>query len=773
MKRVIILLLVFSTHCMMAQGLVWTGNANTADFFDENNWIDTSTNAIPPSGTLSAGNPITTDLTITDASESIVANGIIQLSNANLSIENSEVSATAIQGGELHLNYDTYVTLTDATPVTNTAIHLNSPIAWLKFSSLSPDEIEGSLIDQMDVNGVDAAYQTNLRLDNYYLDGSIIRSIADTDKPLEVFTDENLNGNTALIGVDVIWSSQSDFNSQPIPNGLNNQISSFVLKKGYMATFAVNEDGTGKSKNYIASEEDLVINEIPNFLNNQISFIRVLPWNWVTKKGRGGGGTSAMLDNTWFYHWNNNMNSTLPLEYAPMSWGANGANSDAAIQNYLTKYKSTHVLAFNESDNCNDQSGQFNDLCQVPVAVNIYENLMKTGMRLVSPNGRENAPFGWLLDFYNLANQNDIRIDVIGVHWYDWGSNPQNSPNANPQAIFNRFVNYLEDVHELYNLPIWITEFNANPNRTNQVNYEFMQLALPYLESLDYVERYAWFEPFSGTADYTDANGNLTNVGTFYTNQVSTPSVSEPIWTENNNLENYLALVDPTGENLIINGFFETGDLFGWEGSNIGILTNNNANIYEGTTSGRILANAGELFQLIEVEPNTVYEVSLFNRWFVPPSEAIDIKIINTADNSIMASQPTTTNTNWNSMEFEFTTPSDVSEIKFSIEKGNEPGWFIDNAVMLKIETLSAYQPVMEEVVQVFPNPSSASVTVKAEQFIKSIRVVNFHGQVVEELFNLNNKETILDVSKLNVGTYILQIHTHIGKSFSKKIVIQ
>ena len=69
---------------------------------------------------------------------------------------------------------------------------------------------------------------------------------------------------------------------------------------------------------------------------------------------------------------------------------------------------------------------------------------MKTGLRLVSPSGRENAPFGWLKDFYDKANAQNVRIDVIGVHWYDWGSNPPTHPMPTLMLFFNRFVNYLE-----------------------------------------------------------------------------------------------------------------------------------------------------------------------------------------------------------------------------------------------------------------------------------------------------------------------------------------
>ena len=39
-----------------------------------------------------------------------------------------------------------------------------------------------------------------------------------------------------------------------------------------MVTMAVNQDGTGKSKVFIASDEDLVVNVLPNILIDVISF---------------------------------------------------------------------------------------------------------------------------------------------------------------------------------------------------------------------------------------------------------------------------------------------------------------------------------------------------------------------------------------------------------------------------------------------------------------------------------------------------------------------
>ena len=248
------------------------------------------------------------------------------------------------------------------------------------------------------------------------------------------------------------------------------------------------------------------------------------------------------LNNTWYYRWNNQGTSDLQREYAPMAWGYGAANDDSDILTYQSKYKSTHVLGFNEPDDCNGQSGQYNNMCDEGTAVAVYQNLMKTGLRMVSPACRQGAVFNWLNSFNQLAIENDIRIDVIAVHWYDWGSDPQNSINEDPQSIFDRFKNYLNDVYSLYSLPIWITEFNANKYRSVEVNSQFMELAIPYLESLDFIERYSWFEPNPvapasyGNGEYFEVDGNLTNIGEFYKNYPSKPAISQTFLIGSNNL---------------------------------------------------------------------------------------------------------------------------------------------------------------------------------------------------------------------------------------------
>jgi hypothetical protein len=396
---------------------------------------------------------------------------------------------------------------------------------------------------------------------------------------------------------------------------------------------------------------------------------------------------------------------------------------------------------------------------------------MKTGLRMVSPSCRENAPFDWLKEFTDKANALDIRMDVIAVHWYDWGSNPQNSPNASAQQIFNRFKTYLTNVHNLYGLPIWITEFNANPNRTTAVNLAFMQLALPYLETLDYVERYVWYQPNSGVADYYNEAGTaLTNVGIFYRDQVSNKSIPEATWQANSTLDEYYEIVGNNPNNLLDNADFELGNLTAWFGENIDIL--NNTNVYEGTTSGRILANPGHIYHLVPVEPLQSYDLSFFCRWFVAPTAPIAVQILNASNNDVIATQMMNTSTTWNEVNVSFSVPTNVEAIKIYIEKGQQPGWFIDNVVMQKNNTLSLNTNEFKNA-SVYPNPSTGFFHLKSNDEIKSIAVYNLQGQLFFEKDNIQSNQTFLDFSEQTKGIYLLNIHLKGGQKLSQKLILK
>jgi Glycosyl hydrolase catalytic core/Secretion system C-terminal sorting domain/F5/8 type C domain len=532
-----------------AQDIVWTGSASNNDFFDEGNWKNSLTNIPPSSGAINPGVAVNLPLRIDNVPTTIIATGEINVGSGSLTIGMANLTAQSFSGagGTFTINEGAYVELSDTAPFKFTTpqvqINFTSGLAWIRTVNVSARLVSVSYLALIKVNGANSVYRTNLRLDNYYFTGCVIRTNLASTAPLTVYDGTNLQGSSVGIPVSAIHSGAA------IPGAMNEKIESFLLKKGFMVTIADEADGTGKSKNYIASEADLVINVLPATLQNAVSFIRVMPWNWTTKKGFNST-IDSNLNASWRYQWNSFENSPTQNEYVPMSWGQ-GTADDVGVAKFIALYNTTHLLSFNEPDDCNGQSGQYGNpkLCVIDEAVKWHKNLMKTGMRMISPGGREEAPFGWLKDFHKKATEQDVRIDVIAVHWYDWGSNPTVNTNPTPLQVFNRFKAYLTNVHNLYGLPIWITEFNANPARSQAINAGFLELALPYLESLDYIERYCWFPfntgtHFTGWNEATNSPSDTTPslVGTIYKNinnttpVASSPSIPEATVDQNNNL---------------------------------------------------------------------------------------------------------------------------------------------------------------------------------------------------------------------------------------------
>lgn len=498
---------------------------------------DPTKDKAPKEGTLTPGQPIPFNLYIEGAE--ITASGEIVFGCVDIGMKLNGATLTSnnsfSQGIVTLDNESTLKITTSAIPAAAKFDFLDAA-SWIYWNGMTPDVIGDGLDASITMNGLGTSLGSGYRVNQYYQKGSLIRPIDSNYTALTIFSDTDFGGTQGELNELTIYKGAE------IPNGMNNATRSFILKKGYQATFAVNENGTSKGKVYIASEEDMYVDALPEALQGNVSIIRVVPWNWVTKKGTGG--YIEGLDAGWFYSWSAN-NSTRPnYEYVPMAWGASGA-SPASVQNVINMPNITQFLGFNESDNCNGESGQFNNLCQPEVAVAYFEGMMASGLRIGSPAPRENGPTGWLREFNEIAKARDVRFDFVAVHWYDWGSNPATSPNADPVQIFNRFKAYLENVYRIYQMPIWITEFNANPNRGTEIQEAFLKLALPYLEELEYVERYAYFQPNPANSanpnvtsgDYYDANGNLTVIGELYLNHESTPSIKAATYAPNNNLE--------------------------------------------------------------------------------------------------------------------------------------------------------------------------------------------------------------------------------------------
>lgn len=335
---------------------------------------------------------------------------------------------------------------------------------------------------------------------------------------LTIYSEPGQSGTSATCAISTIFKGAS------IPGGLNDQVSSISLQKDYIATLAENEDGTGENYTFVAAVSNIQVN-LSSFLNNKVSFIRVLPFRQTKKKGVGNTNNAWIepINVDWFYDWGALDVSQPSREYAMQAWGKSSASNPANIANYIAKPDVTHLLSFNEPDNASQSNITVSD------AIPLHKLLQSTGLRLGSPAPTESQAFSWLRDFMAGTRAQNIKVDHIVIHWYDWGNWDATGNTApTPSSVFNRFKAYVERVYSIYGKPLWIKEFNANRNTTSATHEGFIALALPWLEQQPYVERYAYF--FPPALPPVDGSNNITNIGKAYRDfNASTPAITKNI----------------------------------------------------------------------------------------------------------------------------------------------------------------------------------------------------------------------------------------------------
>ena len=140
-------------------------------------------------------------------------------------------------------------------PILGSRINIISPDSWIYFSNIKPSQVSNALLLDINVNGERAVVNTNIRVAQY-LNGAMVIPHADTYKALTVHSGPSLGGSSADILINNRYNSE-------LLGDLNDNIESFILKKGYMATFSTNADGTGLSRVYIAKDNDIIVNIMP------------------------------------------------------------------------------------------------------------------------------------------------------------------------------------------------------------------------------------------------------------------------------------------------------------------------------------------------------------------------------------------------------------------------------------------------------------------------------------------------------------------------------
>lgn len=412
----------------------------------------------------------------------------------------SDYTVTMTGRAELHLTDD------DA-PLSSCTINLNSDDAWLFLEAIAPSDVSSTYLAQVTVNGAAAAVDTNARIVQYG-EGAVVIPHSSGFLPLEVFTEENFLGDSASL------SQYTEYGTSALATaGMGESISSFVLKRGYIATFAQEEDGSGYSKCYVAADADLEIGVLPSALADQIDFIRVFPWRWTSKKGIAGN-IGSQLDISWWYDWNLDQSSTLDKEYVAIRqerWWPDLASADWQARGI------NHVLGYNEPDN-EDQS----DIA-VSDAIWSWPDMLYPGLRAGSPATTDGGLDSWLYPFIEQADDAGLRVDFVAVHYY-WCYDPSNASGAATQMY-----NFLKEVHDTTGRPIWVTEWNNGADWTTCTDPTYAQQAeciaamIEMMEETEWVERYAlynWVEDVR-RVEWDDDYGTLTAAGEVYRDQAS------------------------------------------------------------------------------------------------------------------------------------------------------------------------------------------------------------------------------------------------------------
>lgn len=216
----------------------------------------------------------------------------------------------------------------------------------------------------------------------------------------------------------------------------------------------------------------------------------------------------------WYYTWGTLVPVPTPqnCDFVSMFWGS-GNMTDAnisAVQQSKAQGQVKYVLGFNEPDRP-DQSNM-----TVSQALAYWPKLEGLGLPLGSPAA--SWPTNqWFYDFMDSCIAEKKRVDFICVHMYVGTDD-------------NSFVQVLQTVYNKYHLPIWITEFaTADWNATSVANNHYspadalglMQRLLPKLDSLPFVQRYAWFSGDPNSAQLWPSaligtDGKLTALGQWY-----------------------------------------------------------------------------------------------------------------------------------------------------------------------------------------------------------------------------------------------------------------
>jgi hypothetical protein len=420
----------------------------------------------------------------------------------------NEVKTVSQLTGEVTLTDDVDYTINSTTPFADGASVniVNTEHAVLIFSYIKPSLVlSQNLLKNVLINGEAAVNDVNCQV-RMYGPGAIVLPYDADFKPLTVYAEPNFEGESYD---DYDLGNSGGYMQTLTAKNMNNKIRSFKLKRGYMVTFAVGTGGWGYSRCFVADKEDLEVSSLPTHMDARISSYRLFKWWNAQKKGLASNGdktANAALNTSWCYDWGQGNASNLPDQ----EWVPNHIYEDwpsSATCGSVTG--SCNMKTNNEPGNSSDDHPQ-----TVDVVLDNWQNLMRTGMRLCSESSHDGS-WSHLRSFIDSIDARGWRCDMLDLHCY-W-------PSGSFWSLENYYNNYGKR-------PIWISEWvwGASWNKNGifttdgtfstsnqQYCYDNTKPILDYIETLDCVERYAyWNSEADASKIYKD--GTLSIFGKYY-----------------------------------------------------------------------------------------------------------------------------------------------------------------------------------------------------------------------------------------------------------------
>ena len=424
--------------------------------------------------------------------------------SANTKQTVSQVSSSV----SLTANVD-YV-ISSATPFTgNGVVNIqNIDHAVLILSAVKPSVAISQWLSYVKINGETAVNGENCQV-KIYNQGCIILPYGDSTKPLTVYDGQNFSGESCN---DFGLEDTGGFMNTLTDAKLNNRIRSFKLKRGYMVTFSLRTGGYGYSRCFIAADQDLEVASLPDIMDQKISSYRVFKWYDASKKGLATADNNfdacSALNATSTYTWGVGHNMAPDVESIPHHIKENWPG--AAELGVATW--SPHMKTNNEPQNESDDPWVKQSLDEI---LSNWEGLMATGMRLCSPSSWDGSDYwnatGFLKEFFDSIDTRGWRCDIIDLHGY-W--------------VLSNFQTNIPNWYNAVKRPVWVSEWvwGASWNKngafaggvTESQNASNVKSICEYMNGLDYLERYYYWNNERAPSKVINDNGSLTEAGTYY-----------------------------------------------------------------------------------------------------------------------------------------------------------------------------------------------------------------------------------------------------------------